>query len=331
MLQYKYIILGTSQSYYPVGYYDITTLKSAKYLTENDIGVNSLFFSLCISPKIPALIRRFFCLFLYRKIYPNILDKQDKICLVFFGGWPCLHNTGYIKYINTHYPNIKKILFLQDIVAANKYLDIKRAQKEFDYVLSYDKSDCEKYNLIYQPTPYSNYPIKDFEQYPESDLFFCGAAKSRYKEILHVYDECTKQGIKCLFFITGTDDSIQKRDGIVYGKRLEYTEMLKYVKRTKCILEIMQERADGYTARTWESIIYDKHLLSNNSIISESPFYNHNYIHDVNTSLDKIASWINSPVTYGDDVKLSLSPIKLIEKIDSLLKTTIDYGIVHNK
>ena len=38
-LTYKYIILGTKESYYPVGYYDLNFIEGAKYLTETDMEV----------------------------------------------------------------------------------------------------------------------------------------------------------------------------------------------------------------------------------------------------------------------------------------------------
>ena len=47
-LTYKYIILGTKESYYPVGYYDLNFIEGANCLTETGMGGGEsiIFFSL---------------------------------------------------------------------------------------------------------------------------------------------------------------------------------------------------------------------------------------------------------------------------------------------
>lgn len=318
-LTYKYIILGTKESYYPVGYYDLNFIEGAKYLTETDMGVSPLFFSLCFSPKVPYFFKRIFRYLTFPKLYAKFFNKKDSICLIVIAGPSLLYAADYISYLGKHYPNIKKVLYLQDIVSSKKYLDIETVKKYFDLILSYDQADCNKYDLIYYPTPYSCYPIQKDLGYPVSDVFFCGMAKNRYSTILYMYDECIKQGLKCVFFVSGIDETMERRDGIIYNTLLGYTEQLHYVQNSKCIVEIMQEGAIGYTPRTWESIIYDKHLLTNNTMLQTTQYYNMKYMHIGYESLRTISQWINAPVSYAEDFKASLSPIKLIMKIDSLL------------
>ena len=79
----------------------------------------------------------------------------------------------------------------------------------------------------------------------------------------------------------------------------------------------MQEGADGFTPRVWESIIYDKHLLTNNGSLSHSEYYNSDYMHDVNDS--EIVQALKRQVAYDTNQKNKLSPIHLLEFVDKLL------------
>ena len=80
----------------------------------------------------------------------------------------------------------------------------------------------------------------------------------------------------------------------------------------------MQVNADGYTPRLWESIIYDKHLLTNNYALQGSSFYKEKSMHQL-SDIENILSWINTPVNHTEDFKSSLSPINLLKYIDSLI------------
>ena len=91
---------------------------------------------------------------------------------------------------------------------------------------------------------------------------------------------------------------------------------LAYAAKSKCILEIMQENADGYTPRLWEAIMLNKHLLTNNSAIKYGEYKNLDSTHliDECSSLD----FINDKVFYSKEIKEKKLPINLLFKIDSL-------------
>ena len=75
----------------------------------------------------------------------------------------------------------------------------------------------------------------------ESDVFFIGANKGRYKHLLLIYDKLSNAGLKCDFFICDVAKKEQiKKDGIVYNKRITYDEVLKHIKASKCVLEVLQ-------------------------------------------------------------------------------------------
>ena len=110
----------------------------------------------------------------------------------------------------------------------------------------------------------------------------------------------------------------EKIDGIHYDDEfLTYEQNIQHVLNAKSVLEIMQEGADGFTPRVWESIIYDRHLLTNNESLSQSEYYNSDYMHDVNDS--DIVHALKREVAYDTNQKNKLSPIHLLTFIDNLL------------
>ena len=55
---------------------------------------------------------------------------------------------------------------------------------------------------------------------------------------------------------------------------MPYQEVKKYILRSKSILEINKDNQSGFTLRALESLFYQTKLITNNSGIVESDFYN---------------------------------------------------------
>lgn len=322
-LRYNYIIIGSSFPYYDYGYKDIMDLEGVKYFRSFLDGLNSSFLiflvRLFFSKRVNKYIKKFFTEYVYKKIYNAHFVKEKPVCIIFFADQ--YYEFSYIDFLSKKYPNSRFVLYFQDLVA-NKLVDLKyidRLKQKFDIIISYDKSDCKKYGLYYFPTPMSIIDVEQNEKIEESDIFFCGFAKNRYKIINEIYKKMTNIGLKCDFYLMSYPEGEERLEGIHYNEpMLSYKTNIQHILKTKCILEIMQEGAVGYTPRLWESIIYEKHLLTNNLSVSESDFFNSKNIHFVN-DLDKIKGWINTTVSYSDVEKEKLSPINLLFYIDSII------------
>ena len=101
---------------------------------------------------------------------------------------------------------------------------------------------------------------------------------------------------------------------------MSYEENLQHVAKTRIVLEIMQEKAFGASLRVWESMMYDKLLLTNNSGLTRLDIYNPRYMHVIDKDSLTIGDWINELVCYEDAVKDSIRPQALLEFIDALLQ-----------
>jgi len=322
-LNHNYIIAG-DEGYYEVGYYDVITRDDVRYFkTMKDSFSSRLDLSLLrltFSKQVNRYIHTPFSFYIYPRLFPHHFNNNKPLVYLFFGQTQYLYQTSYLKYLKRR--GVKRVLYMQDVVSRNPDLNIEKVRDDFDLILSYDKGDCERYGLEFYPTPYSCYPVEDNPNIKPIDVYYCGHAKSRYPTIFEVYCKCKEKGLTCKFFITAVpkDKRIGSVDNeIVYGKQLTYLENLQYVQKAKCILEVMQVNADGFTPRLWESIIYDRHLLTNNVALKESPYYIPGSMHNF-AEIENIQQWINEPLTIDQNRKDALSPINLLKKIDDLLK-----------
>lgn len=320
-LQYNYIICGCG-GYYDVGYRDIMHLSNVKYYHSYNEGVYSSLLKKMIrfnfSQKVNKYIRTPFARVVYPHIFRPVFTDNKPLCFIFFGNVEFVYQTSYISYLRATYPNVKIVLYMQDLISKNPRLNFNTCKDLFDVILSYDKGDCIKYNLQFHPTPMSYVSIEKDISLPKSDIYFCGYAKTRYPLIHELYKRYSDLGLKCDFHIMKFPEGETKVDGIHYEERnFTYEQNIQHVMNTKAVLEIMQEGADGYTPRVWESIIYDKHLLTNNINLQNSEYYNSGYMHDICTP--DLFSVISKPVLYTSEEKEILSPTHLLKYIDNLL------------
>lgn len=320
--KYNYIIAG-GYGFFKVAYYDLFSLPNVAYYSTYIDGINSkvkqLLIRLNFNLKLGGIFRPLLHTLVYPWLFPHSFRSDMPLCFVFFETQFAVINTGYMEYLRKKYPTAKMVLYMQDIVASLPYYNIESYKRRFDIILSYDKGDCKRYGLIYYPTPYSRIDETKLPVVKDEgiDVFFCGAGKTRYPAIFDIYKKCTGKGLKCKFFLTGVPH--EKRidgEGLVYDHPLSYEENLAYVVKSKCILEIMQEHADGFTPRLWEAIMFDKHLLTNNTSIRESNYWYSEAIHLVSDCGENF-EFINQQVLFPEEIKKSKSPVNLLECIEN--------------
>lgn len=184
----------------------------------------------------------------------------------------------FLFYLKRNYPDAKFAIYYQDLIATHPHTDINWIKQHFDLVLSYDYNDAERYGILYYPTPYSSIPVETGIG-TEKDLYFLGATKNRFTEIIEAYESCTQNGLKCDFNLVGVPGKQQVyKDDIHYIKSMPYRENLSRASRSKCLLEILQKNAKGYTPRMWEAILLGKKIMTNNPTVRYSPFYDERYV-----------------------------------------------------
>lgn len=322
-MRYNYVIFGTDNDYFKAAYGDVIGLKNVRYITKRiDVKSKLVYdlFRLHKNKKINGIVPLPFKNFWNKYAFRGKFDNDAPVCFIFFEGveW---FNDNYIKFLRNNYPNCKIAAYFQDMIS--RHYDSSEAKKLIglcDIALSYDRNDCEKYGLNYYGDVYSILDVPAAEE--KSDVCCVINAKNRLNKIEMAYDVLIDKGLKCDFYIVGVKDkNHEKKAGIVYGKQLPYSEVIKKVKASKAILEIMQEGAVGYTLRTCEAIVYGKKLITDNAEVVSEPFYTPKNVSVIKRAEDISPAFINGEVdtaAYRGYAE-KLSPLKLLEFIEEKL------------
>lgn len=210
--------------------------------------------------------------FYIEKSLKEIIKKAQNPILFFSGDHYGLEEIGFFDYIKGNFPNAKLCYELADIVPLYekdyKYFSINKLKEKFDVVFTFNKIDAQKYNFILSKPCIPSYDnITKDNRIANSDIFFVGRDKGRLNEIISVFEVCSKNGLKCEFYIMGVPHNRQRYSNhIHYNIRLDYLDVLKFVRKTKCVLNIVQSNSDGLTLRDYEAIGMGKLLISNRKI-----------------------------------------------------------------
>ena len=254
--------------------------------------------------------------------YTKIDFSDDKpICFIFA---TTDYPIEYIQYLRNKYPNSKFVKLHRDLIKiAHLHSDYneKNLNEYFDVRMSYDENEAEKFGLYHFNEIESKIDVPISSDYPLSDVFFAGKAKDRLSKIFAAYYILADAGLKCDFYLTGVPDSERKSlPGITYADHfMPYNEMLFRSINSRCMLDINQEGAVGYTSRILEAIIYNKKIIVDNEVVKDMPYFKTGYIQysDMRTIDPSFVTDNEEAVDYHYNGEFS--PIHLIEQIESIL------------
>ena len=209
-----------------------------------------------------------------KRYFQDSLLPNTKQIIVFREGSRGSFSPSFLKAIKKH--NQKSVLILQmaNPINNNSLLkNIERVKRYYDHVISFNKKDCEKYDLEFNNLPFCFEGLMKYRTNKvETDCFFIGSDKGRLNKIIEVYDQLEKYGLNCLFYIA--DVPLKKqviRKGIIYNKTMSYRDVLKKVATTKCVLEIVN--GDYSSIRFCEAIALKKRLLTTSNSTKSEPLY----------------------------------------------------------
>jgi len=212
--------------------------------------------------------------------YSQTVDKSEKI-FIFATSWYFV-TPSFFKYIKYRYPLSKFVMIFNDTIdgelgycntVPNFVNSFNFVKKEFDAIFTYHKGEAKKYDIEYLPQYYPT-PIKDDYKnvLEEIDVIFVGYAKNRLNLLHNVFLKLSDFGLKCKFWIVGVDEDLQIHDeGLIYNQRLKYTDYLKEVLKSKCILEVVKE-GNETSLRYTEAVVYHKKLLLNDPTFYEKKY-----------------------------------------------------------
>ena len=321
-LKYNHVIFGYDTDLYRIPFGDINKLDNAVYLykpIDSDSRVLTLLYKAHTTKKINSLIKLPFKSIWNPMMFRHKFGNGLPICFTFLIRRCDLVEQGLIGYLKKQYPGSKFVCFYTDVMKTCLKYDLDRIRREFDLLLTFDQADAEKYGLVYHPLVYSQTDIPDNDAIDPCDVFFVGHAKNRLDDILTAYEKLRGAGLKCDFHISGVAERDRRfADEIDYCDKMPYTENLQRIKKSRCMLEIMQKGGHGFTLRACEAIEFDRKLLTNNPEVANAPFYSPDAVSvftDPNSIDTDFVKSGGQNTDYG--YKEQLSPVHLLEFIES--------------
>lgn len=330
---YRFVLFFSNTDYNKVVYSDFEKMDCVSLYRDFRPSNNILkaLHKVHFSEKINTVYRLPFKSIWYKKLFSlEKLDKSQPLCFLFMYSFANdLRIIEFIEYLKKYFPKAKFVCYYTDIISSLSPYAIVRnislMRSYFDLLVSYDKNDAAKYCFSFFPTSFSDYKVEEDMSIPQKDILFLGAAKDRWNKILNTYKHATNCGLNCDFYIYKlAKEKKENHPGIHYIETpMPYIEYLKHVVRCRCILEIEQESATGSTLRNWEAINYDKFLLTDNSAIKTSPFYDESYVRLVNFDGSFDDKLISHESGYVNPLKESIRPVRLLEFIVSELEKEV--------
>ena len=307
-------------------FYDFKNDDRTELLDNSMRNVNSCFLRIIRRLHLSGKICRFIDLpfkQIWSKSFGKIkLDENNEYYFIFPNGEINPVSASFFNKLKKKY-NVHYILFVMDhwTHEVNNITRMYMKRMKFDYVLTINIDDAQKYGFIYHPVPYSVLP-NSMQKKKECDLFFIGNEKNRLKILLDIYGFLRAQNVEMTYMISDVDNSEMTQDGIIYNKKIPYTECIEYVKASNCILEVLTPGQSGSSLRYYEAVCYNKKLLTNNVHVKEYPFYNPKYIHIFQSPHDIDYNWVKERIDVDYHYDGRYSPLHLIDDISCLEKNS---------
>lgn len=245
-----------------------------------------------ISEDIPSAIKRRYSELvevrnLYRKTgkagraIRKMLSQQHRPTARYFDDWiDTVHQFGTIiihaNIINQSVPDtLRKMGYKGRIIywywnPVCNCVSPDRINRDCCELWSFSADDCKEYHMSYNSTYYFEEPTAYTEGSIDTDIFFVGADKGRYGKLMELKGVAEKAGLKTDFRIIRDAGSNASGN---YSLRLDYEEAVRLIKKSRAVLEILQEGQTGMSLRPMEAIFFGKKLITDNVAIQAEKFY----------------------------------------------------------
>ncbi len=171
----------------------------------------------------------------------------------------------------------KSIAFFNDNIY--RCPKILKVIPNFDEVYSFEKEDCEKYNLKFISNWIYSSENQDVTNNSfDYDVFNISSKDNRFKTISKVADELKKQNITSKIIIFDKKNKNSNPNIEFISKYIQIAEVNDYIKRSKLLLDIQRKEQNGLTFRVFESMSLHKKLITTNPNIVNYDFYRPNNI-----------------------------------------------------
>ena len=273
-MNYNYVFITSNMENMEVLYNDLNSFDNCQLLlVDRKFYSISFLERLLLSKKLPLknlrvyiyeYLKKIFIKKNYNEMFSGIkaFDNTNQLCFIIYARDFEFFGRHLKTILQKKYPRSRFVCYFGDVCSSFQ-MKMKTFKKSFDYLFSFNLSDCKTENMIFIHEPFSNYNFD--EKIPlDCDVTFVGAAKDRLNKILDVYKSAKQKKLNLDFHIVGVEEcDMYDKERISYNKPLKYKEVLKKDLASKCIFEVMQENSLSPTTRYSEAIVYNKYLITN--------------------------------------------------------------------
>lgn len=271
-MTFDFILFEGGYDYSKYIFLDLANDPNSYVLTANFSGVKGQLNRVHTSVKLNSMINLPLKNIWYKEYTKDITYDENKQYIILFSESNRLsYDPIFVKWMKNKY-HAKTVFFFMNSVVQLPKGRVEYVIKTFDYIVSYDLADCEKYGWNYYCGVYCSDKRRSNRE-SEIDVFFVGRNKGRLAELKKAYHLFINNGLKCEFYIIDVPNDEIDDSGIHYNHSLKYEETLDRVASCKVLYENLQQNQTGCTLRTYEAICYQKLLVTNNDILENTRIY----------------------------------------------------------
>jgi len=164
----------------------------------------------------------------------------------------------------------QSVLIISDSI--NRYPKTKNILSLFDKVFSFEKKDCQKYNLRFK----TNFIYKTIDSVPEKykyKVFNISSFDNRYPIIKKIAEVLYDMNIKSKIIIFTSKENGEPY--IEFSKKpLSIEENNQLLEESEIMLDVSRNGQEGLSFRVFESLGLKKKLITTNKDIVNYDFYN---------------------------------------------------------
>ena len=259
--------------------------------------------------------------FRFKSYFCGVPVPEGKdICFVIFDSNAHARDKTFLEYIRIKY-KAKLVLYVMNPTSAIE-LNPELCSNYYDAVFTVYANDADYYGWHVCNHLYASIPEAEPSGHNgfDNDVFFIGRAKNRLQKILRTYEFLVSHDIKCDFHIVEVDEKEKcHADNIHYNKWLPYKEVLRRMRRSRCVLEILQKPGEGPTLRTAEAIVYNKKIITNDTEAVSNPFYDERFVQIFDAPENINLSFIKETIEPHYNYRGEYSANNFLKRVEEIL------------
>ncbi|MEZ9503035.1 hypothetical protein AB4154_10480 [Vibrio sp. 10N.286.51.B11] len=213
-----------------------------------------------------------------------------------------------------------KFMLIRNTISNNSWTWLSKLSNSCT-LLTFDVEDSIKYEINCYQQFYIYNCVQDVGDKKDIiDIFFLGLDKGRALYINRFLDSISSLDVNVEVYIPDLQiNSTLSSEKSVIRDKLTYFQNIEKVSRSKVILDINKGEQVGLTLRVFESLFFQKKLITNNTKVSELPFYNENNILIIDFGLpidiSKVEIFLDSDHVDTSSYVSKYTPVLAIESI----------------